>query len=770
MVQVAYPTRECTSCGNTYQPNTLRQKLCKKNCGRSSASKNSSRTVKRKNNDLTFIAVDGEGVDRPNGRHEYVMLSIGDQTLTNDDGGELHYDQIFTALWEQYLQNPDAVFVGFSLGYDFNMWTRHFTEREAYQLYHKSAINKRKRTGPNPEPWPVYVGGKWEVDILAGRRFRLAPHYHKGLKDAPDHCRCGSAIPYPTDFGPIGDECDFDDFCRPSKNPRMYVCDTFGFWQCSFLAAINPKSWPGTPIATDEEYAIISEGKSLRSAYNVRVGETWFLADMAKYNRAENAVLARITEKLNEGFMGIGLKLDRANWYGPGRAAQAWLNTLIPRNEWVPSKSNPDKLISPLSREHHNDVLEEWQTEIGRLTYYGGWFEQFAHGHIPGTIWEYDINSAYPAVIAELPCLLHGRWTRGSEREFSELPTHGITAVHGTFVGSNRYIGGLPYRTRQGAIVHPHETVGWYWSHEISAAIDAGLIDDVVVKEWVHYEPCNCPPPMRGIANLYAARIDPAVGKNSPRGKSYKLVYNSAYGKFAQSIGNPRFGNGIYASLITAGCRATILRAIATHPMGPRAVTMVATDGVYFTSPHPSLDMTPNKLGCWEESSMTGMTQLMPGIYWNDNARAAVRDGSTIKVKSRGISGRDLAESMEALDRLFDDFAINGEWPEFKLKVGFAMTSAKQAITRNQWHTACHVAHNEDRTINSRPINKRDHSTVYYEDGMARTPIRVMDDPETTPYSKMFGYLEYMEELRQQLNWGMTPDGELSDLLMEWLS
>ena len=48
-----------------------------------------------------------------------------------------------------------------------------------------------------------------------------------------------------------------------------------------------------------------------------------------------------------------------------------------------------------------------WAMEAARMTYYGGWFETFVNGVIPGTSYAYDINSAYPYAISTLPCLLH---------------------------------------------------------------------------------------------------------------------------------------------------------------------------------------------------------------------------------------------------------------------------------------------------------------------------------------------------------------------------
>lgn len=779
-LKTEHPKRECVNCGASFVPTRSDQIRCRKNCERTT--QNIVRTQKRAINELEFIAVDGEGVDRPDGKHEYVMLSIGAETLTNPNGSELHYDQIFTFMWEQFLLHPQAAFVGFSLGYDFTQWTKHLTEHEAFMLYHRQGIATRKKTrSPNPEPFPVYVNGNWEIDILAGKRFKLSKHIHRGPNGTEpgknyDTCRCGSRLPYP-DWGTLcavgTEDVTWAYFEKKAHGTsRMFVCDTFPFHQAPFLSVIDPSKWEGVePVASDEEYALISEGKSKRSSYrNITYGAVWYLDEMARYNRAENAVLSNVCDRLNRGLMSINLKLDRENWYGPGRAAQVWMNQLHPKSMVGPKSG---RSLSPISREYHEETLERWQLDIGRLSYYGGWFEQFIHGHIPGTVWEYDINSAYPAVIASLPCLLHGRWTRGKGNPPDN--DRAIICCLGTFVGSNRFIGGLPHRTSKGAIVHPHTTSGWYWKHEVAAATRAGLIDTCDIKEWVCYEPCDCLPPFGEISALYDTRIQ--VGKNTPDGKSLKLVYNSSYGKCAQSIGNPRYANGIYASLITAGCRTQILDAIATHPDGPAAVTMIATDGLYFRTRHPTLDLTPNKLGCWEEKKMTGMCQLMPGIYWDDTARRNVREGKRVKVKSRGISPADLAVSMTDLDAKFTAFAeqlqrgvMPDEWPMQGVKVEFAMVTAKQAVLRNDWSLAGHVTHGDTRYLKSIPVNKRDWSRPRYVGDVVRTPIRVLDDPNTVPYDRQFGLRAEADILRETLGWGTTPEGDVAENIWDYFN
>src|SRR5688500_1605496 len=88
--------------------------------------KNKARNQRRAVHKLTFIGVDGEGVG-----NDYVMLSVGEETL-HRGGKRLTHADIFPFLYEQYQANPLAVFVGFALTYDFTMWLKGLTERDAY--------------------------------------------------------------------------------------------------------------------------------------------------------------------------------------------------------------------------------------------------------------------------------------------------------------------------------------------------------------------------------------------------------------------------------------------------------------------------------------------------------------------------------------------------------------------------------------------------------------------------------------------------------------
>lgn len=378
-------TKSCAKCASPFETTNLRQRNCRKDCGRDTHNK--ARTQKRSEHQTRFVAVDGEGInsyeyvidyDDESGeeitrrvrKHHYVLLSVGDKSL-HKNGLPLNHDEIFTFLWEQYLANPDSAFVGFFLGYDFTNWLKSIPVHSARSLLTKDGIARRQPKSEHiPFPFPVrdgrweYVNGhrelqnvRWEFDILGTKRFKLRPHVKR--EDIPTR---------------VVTKKDGTEEIQPIPRPWMYICDAGPFFQTSFLNAIHPGEWT-SPVVTQDEYDLIEKGKTHRQ-------DAQFDADMITYNLLENEVLSRVMERVNAGFVADGIKLKNNQWFGPGQAAQTWM-----RNIGVPTG------------EQIRDAVPQWARDAARKTYYGGWFEIFNHGPVPGISYAYDINSAYPAII-----------------------------------------------------------------------------------------------------------------------------------------------------------------------------------------------------------------------------------------------------------------------------------------------------------------------------------------------------------------------------------
>jgi hypothetical protein len=693
------------------------------------------------------------------------MLSVGKNTLWNE-GRELSYKEIFPFLWENYLKNPTKISVGFYLKYDFLEWTKKLNEREARLLYTTEGIESRKpRKKGFIQSFPVIIDGEWEIDLLPnGKRFKLRPHMHKPTKRGI--CACGkdlSEMEIETVEYLLEDEINWENITvTPQKKienrPWLTICDTGSFWQCSFLRAIDPSGW-NEPIIDMPTFELIKKGKEDRGKV-YEESDTSYYEEMRRYNILENTILAKLTERLADGFKSAGVNLKHDTWFGPGQASSAWLK-----------KNHADQKKRVL----HPEFIEKEIHILGQQSYYGGWFEIPMHGHIPGICWEYDINSAYPYALSKMPNFKNGRWVQGTGSK--EFTADSIALVKLTVQGSDPYLGALPYRDRHGRILRLQKLKGVYWWHEIQSSINAGLIDNYEIEEWAIFLPNSNTNPFSDMKGLYEQRLK--LGKNTSAGKALKLLYNSVYGKFAQSVGAPLWGNSVYASFITSYCRKMITDAISTHPKGSKAVAMVATDGVYFTSEHPSIEIDSERLGAWDVSQKEQLTLFMPGVYWDNKVREVIRNGFSgifAPIKTRGVNPFDLMDVVQEIDNKFNESYLNYlmleeyEWPAFSVPIRFDIVSAKQALSRNDWGT-CGIIHGDTcnatcppdckkgrKYISSNPNNKRNENNVYIEDSIIRTGVYSESEKlESTYYDKKFGFIEDNEEGKYEQ---ITPEGE----------
>jgi len=734
--------RVCKGCGETFTPRSPRQLRCYHSCGRtrkgrSLESNNGARDRRRDEHEVVFVGVDGEGLCHcPRGEsgevealeqvcdHAYVLLSVGAHSLaacrqhgpyrfTGDDAScptcgrynprELSTLEVFDHLWQCFEAQLEAAFVGYYLGYDIGHWFKGLPAEIAEALYNPErprphALNR------NPKPEPVVWEG-WEFDILNGRRLRL--HRQGALY------RSGGKW----------------------RKRWLYVCDVGSFFQSSFEKAIDPAEWTAEAIAevvTSDEQTIIEHGKR-----HLR-GVARLTDELVIYNRTENAVLSRLMSVFNRGLVDMGIRLMRTQWFGPGQAAQHWLNSVnCPTGDRVREITDPEVV------------------DACRRSYFGGWFETPAHGHIgfrrvgdpdhPPTF-DADIHSAYPSIIAGLPCLEHGQWTftEGAPPRGLRRRKGALHMVHAEVWGRDEIVGAMPHRTPEGHVLRPHHTRGCYWLHEIDASRAAGLISRTRIAWCWSYVPdgnCPCAHPVAKIAELYLERI--RVGKKTPLGRALKLVYNSVYGKFAQSIGNPKYGNSIYASLITAGCRVKILEAIASHPHGTRDLVMVATDGIVFRTRHTALHETHHDLGTWEQLERRGLTVMRPGVYWDDVTRA---EPESLKLKSRGIPGRTMRDNIGEVDEQFDTFD-GWQWPSVEIVVPFTVISPRQALrSLRDWTRCAEIVHNRPVLLNAAPVHKRTQDANRVR-SVWRTSVRRECDPvESSEYDKLFGADDYGDD------------------------
>ena len=237
------------------------------------------------------------------------------------------------------------------------------------------------------------------------------------------------------------------------------------------------------------------------------------------------------------------------------------------------------------------------------------------------------------------------------------------------------------------------------------------------------------------------------------------------------------FGNAVYASRITSECRRQILDAIATHPGGMAHVAMVATDGVYFVTPHPKLSIGA-ELGEWDHTTRRNLTLFKPGVYWDDSTRKSISEGRSPHFKARGFKASDFADSILRIDREFavwDNNAslVGAQWPRVTFTPAFAMVTALQALRRNDWQSAGRVTNAAELVQDSNPHDKRDGPLQrdVLPDGRAvyRTHPHygLSQTGECIPsvaYEKRFGMADpWSDEYKAQF--GVMEDGNVIDVL-----
>lgn len=405
---------------------------------------------------------------------------------------------------------------------------------------------------------------------------------------------------------------------------RRVVWDVFAFFQSKFTTALQ--LWK---VGTKEEIEQMALMKSQRHLFD-QLTRPQILA----YCYDECAKMAELAKRLLGAHDQAGLKLKA--YYGAGSSASAALKM------W-----GIDKEVRQGPPEMDVAVAS---------AFFGGRFENSRIGFIKGPLWGYDISSAYPYQIADLPCLECGEWVH----------THNPADLRGATTALVRYSlprpkrkepwGPFPFRGDDGSISFPDASGGgWVWMSEYEAG--KKLFPRVRFHEaWTYRTSCDHVP-FDDIRRLYVERLK--LGKEGA-GLVMKLACNSCYGKLAQSVGHePPFQSWIWAGMVTAGCRAQLLDLMGRHK-SLSSVVMVATDGLYSTeqitppAPRPTDTMTEHNkpLGGWEITPVPqGMFAARPGIYWPMNPTEA----DLSKVRARGVGRAAMLShaqvAMEALDR-----------------------------------------------------------------------------------------------------------------------
>lgn len=499
-----------------------------------------------------FVAVDGEGLTRSDGQHDYVLLAASDGSAIEDWGRDgLSSIACLDYLLERKKANPQSELVGFSFGYDVNMILRDIPRNIARRLHEN-----------NSAAWVPVAGLQYFFTYIPNKWFAIT-RYHWGIR---------------TVYEMVDGVRTAHDEGQWIRNAYAKVWDTFGFYQSSFLRAIE--DWK---VSTPEETAFISEMKLKRGGFTadeqVRIKE---------YCWRECALLVDLCTQLDEAL--VTANLETKQYHGAGAIA----NVLLHR----------ERALNYLVQRPDNDYL--WDAIL--RAYFGGRIETFVSGYIPEPVYSYDINSAYPAAIRHLPNLRQGRWIKLSAYD----PSYEFALWRVEWkLKKDARLAPFPFR-RDSNIYYQSVGAGWYHAPEVRAAVDCKM--GVRVLEGIAFIPDTDERPFAWVEQIYRDRQE-AKARGDKREKALKLGMNSLYGKFAQGVSGQnrpgRYQCYFFAGWITSYCRGIMLRAAAQHP---EDVVAIATDGLFSLARH---DVDIGKgLGQWEEKDAIdeGIMVVQPGL------------------------------------------------------------------------------------------------------------------------------------------------------------
>jgi DNA polymerase type B, organellar and viral len=538
-----------------------------------------------------FMAVDGEGGGTDElGRQNYLHMHAAnseEEYLFNRQGAPLSTRDCLEFL----LSLPARpILVGYGVGYDASQILRGIKTSTLRKI-----MNPRQgKNGPRYEYW-----GEYAIIYQQGQYLRVARIDRGGPKAAIVKGSCRT------------------------------VYETIGFFQCAFVKAIT--DWK---IGSQAERDIISENKSHRDTFSK------LTKGIIEYCKLECRHLAMLMEELRNVCTATGILPKQ--WSGAGWLASALLDKHdVPKRPLTSTEiaalaeKQPTKNSSPIRlRRPERDPKFEIATNKG---YYGGRFEVSNVGLLDGPIYEYDIRSAYPAAMLDLPCQLHTRWEHKPRGR--RLPDSGIYLANVSFSFPDGLWCGLPFR-QKGGLFWPFRGTGWYWSIEIEAARRFLGANFIVHDLWIARCECNCRP-FDWVRELYEERR--RIGPNT-LGYPLKLGLNSLYGKLAQRCGRGPYHDVVSAGLITALTRERLLEAIGQDP---EAVVMLATDAVFSKRPL-ALDVGED-LGQWERKQWDNLFIAQPGVYWSPSKLSKL-------VKSRGAPRSVIGEAAPRFAEVWNEW------------------------------------------------------------------------------------------------------------------
>ena len=347
---------------------------------------------------------------------------------------------------------------------------------------------------------------------------------------------------------------------------------------------------------------------------------------------------------------------------------------------------NPSNPISPasISRKYQRKRgfplnlkkmkgLEKKANAFAMLAYKGGVFATYQRGFFKQPLYDYDVNSCYPAIMIDLPDWRNGRFEFIEEKPedyeygwiWCDIDTEYIPyqdKEHYTIKEIYEGIGEWEMRYTAKKVTYPTglrtaiiTTEEYRWLRENGEYVKwlgegMGWVDEGVSSEGVRYEN-----PFAWLKEMYAKRKEEKEKGNSAMATTMKLLMNSLYGSTVQrknGIGD--LSNFCYGSYITGRAR---IQMFDVKKRNPDAILNIATDGLLSTE---KLTMrVSEELGEWEYNEYT------KGLVIGNGIRQLWRADGLFETHARGITSDRSYDLLAALEKVKD----KSEFPVGKIRV-----------------------------------------------------------------------------------------------------
>lgn len=580
-----------------------------------------------------FVGIDGEGVG-----DDYVLLdsSLPDYPRLYT-GARLTTRECLDWLWGLGKHAGYCTFVLFYASYDYNNWMRDIPFEDCKRL----SEGKLVRVDEYLVQWQQHF--KFSL-----RKIR------KEDTTQPEY----SAERYQYDRiqTKLGDHTE--DYIE------VKFWDSAPYWQTSFIKALDM-----TLKDNAIERALIEEGKEARGTFTHDNIE-W----VSKYNKAECMNLAYMCCELDTWFKAS--QIQPMFYNGPGSAAKAMLRMHAPYLHAGREINSKTRKLSSKIRGYKFPGADDDRAMLYRslCAYAGALNRQLKIGYHPGSVYQYDLVSAYPSAMLKLPCLSHGRWER--TRQF-DLHTFGLWKVR---YNATKRMELYPFfwRTSDGSIEYPHSfEERWCHTYELAAALAVDASGVRILDGWV-WRPgiCDIPSPFWWIGDTFLKRQQYKHDGNEGAANGLKLPLNSAYGSIAQARGGtpsqpPWSQQLVWAGAITAYTRARLYLA---YQLDPDAIVHMATDGIISIRELPLRIGTG--LGEWERTELHNLTCVQYGVYATDE-----------KHRERGFRLTD--EEVRPFIAAVHDMWRTGQWSSLSINQRLFVTCGLVAQSEAKYEDWC---------------------------------------------------------------------------------